>query len=42
LAAGKLVALMDQKEWAGQEGKLEEVFTSTVKRSEGIGTLKFR
>ena len=41
LAAGKLVAVMEQKEWAGQEGKLEAVFTSTVQRSEGIGTLKF-
>jgi len=41
LANGKLVALMEQKEWAGQEGKLESVFTATVKRSEGIGALKF-
>jgi ABC-2 type transport system ATP-binding protein len=41
LANGELVAIMDQKEWVGQEGKLESVFTAAVKRSEGIGTLKF-
>ena len=41
LAGGQLVAVMDQREWAGQEGKLEAVFSATVKRSEGIGMLKF-
>jgi ABC-2 type transport system ATP-binding protein len=41
LAAGELVAVMDQKDWAATEGKLESVFTATVKRPEGIGSLKF-
>lgn len=40
LASGKLAALVDQKEWKGKEGRLEEIFTSTVSRSEGIGALK--
>ncbi len=41
LAAGKLELLMAASEWRGQEGKLEHVFASSVKRSESIGALKF-
>jgi ABC-2 type transport system ATP-binding protein len=41
MASGKLVAQLDQKDWADHPGKLEEVFTATVQRSAGIGTLKF-
>jgi len=41
LAAGKLAAVVEQKEWAGRDGQLEAVFTSTVERSQGIGALKF-
>jgi len=41
LANGRLVSVLEQKDWTGQEGKLEAIFTATVKRSEGIGTLKF-
>ena len=41
LVAGRLETLMDNSEWKGQEGKLERVFSSNVKRSESIGPLKF-
>jgi ABC-2 type transport system ATP-binding protein len=41
LVAGKVETLMENGEWKGQEGKLERVFSSNVKRSESIGPLKF-
>ncbi|MCG3205810.1 MAG: putative ABC transporter ATP-binding protein NosF [Elusimicrobia bacterium] len=41
LAAGQLVYLMEHKEWRNQEGKLESLFASTVKRTESIGPLRF-
>src|SRR5882672_3721414 len=41
LASGELAALAEQKDWQGKEGRLEELFTSTVKRSEAIGALRF-
>lgn len=41
LAAGRLVALLDHNEWRNQPGKLEQVFASTVKRTESIGPLRF-
>jgi len=41
LAAGKLIAVAEQKDWANRAGHLEELFTATVSRSEGIGALKF-
>lgn len=41
LAGGELAALAEQKEWQGREGRLEELFASTVKRSEAIGSFDF-
>jgi len=34
LANGRLAALIDQSEWKGREGRLEDIFSSTVVRSE--------
>lgn len=41
LAGGTLALIADKKEWEAKPGKLEELFTSTVKRSDAIGTLNF-
>ncbi len=41
LAAGHLEMVMEHAEWKGQEGKLENVFASSVRRTESIGPLKF-
>ena len=41
LVNGKMEKIVDQKEWAGREGELEKIFTSTVKLSENIGPIKF-
>jgi len=41
LAAGRLMAISEKKEWASRPGHLEELFSATVSRSDGIGALKF-
>jgi len=41
LAGGRLATVVEQSQWRGQEGRLEELFASTVKRSENIGSLQF-
>jgi ABC-2 type transport system ATP-binding protein len=41
LVSGKLSALVEKDEWKKREGRLEEIFTSTVKRSENMGSIKF-
>ncbi len=41
LAAGHLTTVMENTDWKGKEGKLEEVFASSVVRTESIGPLKF-
>lgn len=41
LAAGKLELLMEHAEWKNQEGKLENIFASSVRRTESIGPLNF-
>jgi hypothetical protein len=33
--------LMEHAEWKGQEGKLENVFAASVRRTESIGPLAF-
>jgi len=41
LAGGTLALTAEKSQWSSQPGKLEELFTSTVKRSDAIGTLSF-
>lgn len=41
LAAGNLEQVMTAKEWKGKDGNLENIFTSSVRRTESIGALKF-
>jgi ABC-2 type transport system ATP-binding protein len=41
LTNGHLATVVESKEWANKEGKLEEIFTSTVQRTESIGPLHF-
>lgn len=41
LAGGKLSCEAAQTEWRDRPGRLEELFTTTVKRSEAIGMLNF-
>ena len=41
LAAGHLEMVMENTEWKGQEGMLEKIFASSVRRTESIGPLKF-
>lgn len=41
LAAGRLDKVMECAEWKGQEGKLEDIFSSSVHRTDSIGPLKF-
>ncbi|MCG3205348.1 MAG: putative ABC transporter ATP-binding protein NosF [Elusimicrobia bacterium] len=41
LAGGRVERLMEHAEWKGQEGKLEKIFAESVRRTEGIGPLKF-
>lgn len=41
LVNGKLALLIEKSEWQTHEGRLEEIFVSTVKRSEKIGPIRF-
>jgi ABC-2 type transport system ATP-binding protein len=41
LAAGKLELVMDHAEWKGEDGKLEKLFASSVRRTDSIGPLNF-
>ena len=41
LAGGELAETAELKEWRGQEGRLEDLFASTVRRTENIGALHF-
>ncbi|OGS27934.1 MAG: hypothetical protein A2297_08020 [Elusimicrobia bacterium RIFOXYB2_FULL_48_7] len=41
LVNGRLERLIDKSEWQNHEGKIEEIFVSTVKRSEKIGPIRF-
>lgn len=41
LVNGKLARLIEKSEWQNREGRLEEIFVSTVKRSEEIGPIRF-
>jgi ABC-2 type transport system ATP-binding protein len=40
LAKGRLVRVMEQKDWAGKEGELERVFVEDVKDSSEMGRIK--
>jgi len=42
LAGGRLARLVEPSEWRGREGRLEEIFASTVTRSEDIGPIRFQ
>ena len=42
LAQGRLVRVLEQPEWSGGEGRLEEIFASTVTPSEEVGPLRFQ
>ncbi len=41
LTGGRLAMISESREWAGAEGKLEKIFTTTAQRTESIGSLKF-
>ena len=41
LAKGRLVKTLEQKEWRGREGRLEDVFARTVKPSGEVGPIHF-
>lgn len=41
LVNGRLTRLIEKPEWENREGRLEEIFVSTVKRSENIGQIRF-
>ena len=41
LVNGSPARFIEKPEWENREGKLEEIFVSTVKRSEKIGPIKF-
>ena len=41
LTNGRLASVVSNQDWRDKEGRLEEIFTSTVKRTENIGPLKF-
>jgi ABC-2 type transport system ATP-binding protein len=42
LAGGRLARLVEPSEWRGREGRLEEIFSSTVTRSEDIGPIRWQ
>lgn len=42
LANGRLAAIVEQSEWQGREGRLEEIFASKVARSEDVKPIHFR
>ncbi|MFH1283456.1 MAG: ABC transporter ATP-binding protein [bacterium] len=41
VVSGKLVSVTPQNEWINKEGRLEEIFVSTVKDSSNVGALTF-
>jgi len=42
LVNGKLERVVEKKEWENRDGQLEEIFVSTVERSDKVGPINFR